>query len=551
MDPRKTKKSSLLLLAALLTAAISTSCMLRMLQPAPKAEVVEKKQLASRVAILPFVNKTSNPQAAILVRKMFYNFFSSLNYHDMEPFIIDASLKRNGLYNQIVAGDSISAARLGQLLGVDAVVFGEVTSLGKTYALVYSDTCAGLKAQMVRCKSRRVIWKMENTVHLEEGDVPLTPLGLAATVLRTAVSHQQATLLKAAAQLCMQMVATIPNPKAVTVPPPKIQALVHNGAGKLLRPGDYLKLAMIGDKNQLASWSMPPLVQNLPMREQKPGIYIGAYRIKPGDRLAGGRLIGYLRSGNNAVASQWMDTLGPVKVGDPTLLPRVIAKDYVLQAEKSPYLVTEALVVQPGARLTIGAGTVIWFRSLGLIVKGELQILGTRNAPVQLAGLGSSGWKGIFLEGSRSQNKMRFCTVSDARFGLRALKANVAIEKCRFQNNVWAIVLEETNADIATSLIRTCKRTGISARRTSLRINSSVVTENKAGGILLEDSRVKMAHNNIVNNGGWQIKVLGSRNRVQAADNWWGKQGPANNQIIGPVAFEPVLTAPVDLKVLP
>ncbi len=546
----KLKKSLLLVLAALLTATISTSCMLRMLQPAPKAEVAEKKQLAGRVAILPFVNQTSNPQAATLVRKMFYNFFSSLNYHDMEPFIIDASLKRNGLYDKIAAGDRISAARLGQLLGVDAVVFGEVTGLGKTYALVYSDTRAGLKAQMVRCRSGRVIWKMEHTVHLEEGDIPLTPLGLAETVLRTAISHQRSTHLKAAAQLCMQMVATIPNPQAITVPSPKIQALVHNGAGSLLRPGDYLKVALIGDQNQLASWSMPPLVQNLPMREQKPGIYIGAYRIKSGDRLADGRIIGYLRSGNNKVASQWMDTLGPVRIGDPTRLPRVIAKDTVLEAEKSPYLVTDALVVQRGARLTIAAGTVVWFRSLGMIVKGELHVLGTRDAPVRLAGLEASGWKGIFLDHSRGKNRLRYCTVSDARFGLRAAKADVAIEKCRFQNNVWAIVLEETTADIAASLIRTCSRTGISARRTTLRINGSMITENKSGGILLEDSRAKIAHSNIVNNGGWQIKVLGSRNRVRAANNWWGEPGTETGQIIGPVAFEPVLDSPVDFKVL-
>ncbi len=251
--------------------------------------------------------------------------------------------------------------KLGQLLGVDAVIYGEVLSLGKLYALVYSDNQAGLRARMVRCDSGQVLWELTHTVHLEEGELPLSPIGLAAAVFKTALSHHQATHMEAASELCMQMTATIPNPSAVSEPPPIIQALVHNGTGKLLRPGDYLKVAMIGEKNQIASWSMPPLIEGLPMKEKRPGVYIGAYRIKSRDRLPHGRLVGYLRA-RSGVGSQWMDTLGPIKIGNPTLLPAVISRDYVLNIEESPYLVNDALVVKSGVKLTINAGTVIWFQ---------------------------------------------------------------------------------------------------------------------------------------------------------------------------------------------
>jgi hypothetical protein len=47
--------------------------------------VSDGSQLPHKVAILPFANHTSNPVAATVVRKMFYNFFSSLNYLDLEP----------------------------------------------------------------------------------------------------------------------------------------------------------------------------------------------------------------------------------------------------------------------------------------------------------------------------------------------------------------------------------------------------------------------------------------------------------------------------------
>jgi hypothetical protein len=435
------------------------------------------------------------------------------------------------------------------LLGVDAVIYGDVISLGKIYALVYSDSQAGLKARMVRCSDAKPIWKLEHTIHIEEGDVPLSPIGLASAVFKTALNHRQATHIKAASELCIQMIATMPNPPGVSEPPPKIQALVHNGAGKLLQPGDTIKVAMIGEKNQTASWSIPPLIDSLPMKEKKPGVYIGAYRIKARDRLAHGRMVGILRS-KKGVGSQWMDTLGPIKVGKPTVLPPMIAKDYVLSIDKSPYLVTGALLVKPGAKLTMNAGTVVWFRSLGLIVRGQLEILGTLDDPVRLSSLGASSWKGIFLDRSSDNNRISYCNISGAEFGFRASKSKVSIQSCQFQDNVWGIVMEESSGEISGSLIRTSAKSGIAARKAHLLVQDSVITENSSGGFLLEDSKAKIKQNNILNNGGWEIKVLDNKGRVKAAQNWWGDPDPAKKEIIGPVAFQPALESPIAFSVI-
>jgi len=525
------------------------SCALRVLEKAPAPTVLEEEKLPYKVAILPFANKTANPEAGMIVRKMFYNFFSSLNYQDLEPFVIDENLKANQLYSDVTGGRTVSPQKLGQLLGVDAVIYGDVISLGRMYALVYSDSQAGLKAKMVRCSDAKPVWELEHTIHIEEGEVPLSPIGLASAVFKTALSHHQATHLKAASELCMQMIATMPNPPGVSEPPPKIQVLVHNGAGRLLQPGDTIKVAMIGEKNQIASWSIPPLIENLPMEEKQPGVYIGAYRIKARDRLAHGRMVGILRT-KKGVGSQWMDTLGPVVIGKPTVLPPVIDKDYVLSIDKSPYLVTGALLVKPGAKLTMNAGTVIWFRSLGLIVKGQLEILGTQDDPVRLSSMGASSWKGIFLDRSRDNNQISYCTVSDAEYGFRASKSNFTIQNCQFQDNVWGIVMEESRGEISSSLIRTSVKSGIAARKAQLLVKDSVITENSSGGFLLEGSKARIEQNNILNNGGWEIKVLDKKGRVKAKKNWWGDPGPEKKEIIGPVAFQPALKSPIAFSVI-
>jgi hypothetical protein len=245
-----------------------------------------------------------------------------------------------------------------------------------------------------------------------------------------------------------------------------------------------------------------------------------------------------------------MDTLGPIKVGKPTVLPPMIAKDYVLSIDKSPYLVTGALLVKPGAKLTMNAGTVVWFRSLGLIVRGQLEILGTLDDPVRLSSLGASSWKGIFLDRSSDNNRISYCNISGAEFGFRASKSKVSIQSCQFQDNVWGIVMEESSGEISGSLIRTSAKSGIAARKAHLLVQDSVITENSSGGFLLEDSKAKIKQNNILNNGGWEIKVLDNKGRVKAAQNWWGDPDPAKKEIIGPVAFQPALGSPIAFSVI-
>ncbi len=231
------------------------------------------------------------------------------------------------------------------------------------------------------------------------------------------------------------------------------------------------------------------------------------------------------------------------------MLPAKISKNTVLNAARSPYLVEGALVVLPGARLTVQAGTVIWFRKLGLIVKGELQINGSEAQPVRFASLGSNNWKGIFFDKSQTVNQLQYCQISNAEFGIRSSGSTVRLQNCIFQDNVWGIVIEEGKAEIHNSLVRTSDKIGIAARKAHLLVKDSVITENGSGGFILEKSKAQIEQNNILNNGNWAIKAISSANGVKAANNWWGVDDPEQTEIIGKMTIQPILKKPINFKI--
>jgi hypothetical protein len=233
------------------------------------------------------------------------------------------------------------------------------------------------------------------------------------------------------------------------------------------------------------------------------------------------------------------------------VLPSIVSQDLVLSSAQSPYLVEDALVVLPGAKLTVNPGTVIWFRRMGIVVRGELSIMGTADNPVRMAGMGASGWKGILLDQSRAENVLSYCTISNAEFGFKASGSNVIFKHCLIQDNKWGIVLEETTAEIHESLIRTSEKTGISARKAQLLVKRSTISENGLGGFLLQNSPAQVEQNNISNNGSWAIKVVDSKGPVRAVHNWWGNENfNPNTLIIGPVEIQPVLKKPVPFQML-
>jgi len=493
--------------------------------------VSAKEELPETVAILPFTNKTSNPNAAEAVRNMFYNFFSSLRYYDIELYKVDSELKERGLYEKIVSGKEVSLQELGKILEADAVISGEVTSFGKSFALLYYDFHAGLKAKMVNCRTGNLIWESHDTVHQREGSVPTSPIGLAVAVVKNIVlvNLDQMEDVKVSSILCTKMINTIPNLPEITESGPDIQVLV-------------------GEPGQIATWDVPPVIKDFHLDEKEPGIYIGAYTVKPGDNLFDGQMVGSIQSETGA-KSRWVDILGPVYMGTPTPLPHQVYKDLVLTAEKSPYLVKEPLIVAPQAKLIIEAGTVIWCKGSGIVLQGVIEAKGTQEKPIQFMNIESVPWKGIIIDQSKGNNVFSYCEVFNARNGIRARGSIVNINNCLFQNNTFGMSFEDGTATIKNSIVRTSRKVGISALKSEITIRNSTVSENELGGVLLDLTKAEIVHNNIYNNGKWELKLATppTSGLFNVSQNWWGGEEISKIRTVGSVQIGPVLEKPVTI----
>ena len=522
----------------LLLLVLSASC-------APKgrgggaARQIAPEDLPRSVAILPFSNETASPEAATNVRRMFYNFFSSLNYLDQELFEVDTKLKNAGLYHQLLYGSPVDPKRIGAVLGVDAVVFGEVTHYGKIYALLYSEVQAGLKAKMVDCRSGQTIWEDEYVSHMREGGVSISPLGLASNAARALINLRQEMQMRAVSDLCMNLTSTIPNPPRIFPPGPAIKVFVHNGAQRLFLPGERIKVALVGEPGCRATWDISPLRTGLVMKERRPGLYIGEYRVKKADKLAYGSLVAHLISPAGQ-ERRWFDVLGPVALGRPSRLPQTLRKSTVITKDKSPYLIRGALMVPKGRTLTIEPGATVWIDGMGIIVQGSIHAGANRTEPARFLAQQGTRWKGIILDRSKADNRLRGIELTGARCGIRAKGSRLSIADSTISDCTWGIVLENSTAAVRKTIVKDCEKSGIAAADSRLTVSASTIQGNAQGGILIKGGEARLRNSNICSNGKWNLKILQSAS-VDAAENWWGATEEEKLGIIGEAKVRPVL----------
>ena len=195
------------------------------------------------VVIMPFDNKTQEKDIEQLVRKSFYNHFSSKKYHDFELNEVDRSLK-------ILENTSsrpwkeIPAADLGQFFHADFIIYGQVQVFEKVFLGIYSQIALKVKIEMVETGTGEVVLSRAITKRSHDGGVPFSLFGIIPAALRSGLHMKEERTLELANRLNRELVSQIPDPPSppVSVFFIEIQIASFLEKGRALRISDEFKL---------------------------------------------------------------------------------------------------------------------------------------------------------------------------------------------------------------------------------------------------------------------------------------------------------------------
>jgi len=289
-----------------------------------KIDPYMQEHMPRTVAVLPFYDLSKSGKGFDAVRKGFYNHFSAVPYQDMELYKVDALLAKAGLTDPDILYKT-PYEELGKILGVDAIVLGEISDFDKLFAILYSHVAVGAEVRMYDAKTGHFLWSGKHTVRIHEGGVSTTPIGIIATIVATSLNMRDIQLLRACDDLFRDMVKTIPAPSlAEALRPPTITLLTQDTKGLPKKAGDEVRIVIQGTPKMRARFDIGDYRRRIDMQEIEPGGYPGVYKVLPGDNVQKATITGYLEDDARNMA-QWVDAVGSVTL-DTT--PPDIPKNY-------------------------------------------------------------------------------------------------------------------------------------------------------------------------------------------------------------------------------
>jgi hypothetical protein len=146
------------------------------------------------------------------MRRAFFGQFAQLEFDHVKISRIDRTLQREGL-DTWEKMKSLSPQRLGELLGADAVIIGEVTHFDYYYALLYSQLAVGLSLEMIDTRTEEVLWRVNDARRDHTVRIVYDPIALAVGLFQVGFSMRPINMMRAMDEICRELVGTIPPPK--------------------------------------------------------------------------------------------------------------------------------------------------------------------------------------------------------------------------------------------------------------------------------------------------------------------------------------------------
>ena len=284
---------------------------------APVTGKVESKErsesnLPRTVAVLPFLNKTDSEFAFTVVRRTMVNHFSTKNYRMLHWRDVDNRLTLAGLHNAAAIAAK-SSAELRQILGVDGLLYGDITHYKKTFAGIYAQIAVGVELRFLNAQDE-VIWEVKNVQRSHAGGVSTNPVGLIMNALLAAKHlYGDINLYRAADDLGRDLAKEMPEPQSVSQrKKPVITNVVHSGVDQFLKYGDTLEIGVEGAPGMTAVAFIDG-IGILDLIEEEPGQYIGKVALDKKHNLADIAVIGRLQDDFGQTGS-WVSPYGLLNV---------------------------------------------------------------------------------------------------------------------------------------------------------------------------------------------------------------------------------------------
>ncbi len=212
------------------------------------------------IAVLPFHYSGSKSYSieragenpAEIVRRGMYNHVSSLPFSDLEIYDIDRRLKNAGLtdFASIRSMLQENPRRMKSLLGVDAVVLGEVTHFDRIFLGIYSQVAVGCEVRMLDLASGELLWRAKQVSRAHAGGLSMNPIGLALATVASVWNLRESEMLGQTDELFREVISTISLPQSVLLaqpPAPRIDLFAAMNTGKPFRVGQPVAFRVVGD----------------------------------------------------------------------------------------------------------------------------------------------------------------------------------------------------------------------------------------------------------------------------------------------------------------
>lgn len=239
-------------------------------------------KLPLTIAVLP-VTGDGQPEDLRELRVTFFNHIGSKNYTDTEINEVDNKVylaeQKSGKKWQ-----DFTTKELGELLGVEGLVYVNVIGVDKIYAGIYGALTVRMRVKLVESETGAVLWEKEDKVVKQSGSIPLSPWAAISTAVSSAMVLRDSVKIGLFDELCRSLAKEMPEPvNLLKVRPPTIFSVVTNALDSPFKGQTEILVSLKGDEGMDAFFTIGNVKNGITLQETGNGNYLGKYIVSDGD----------------------------------------------------------------------------------------------------------------------------------------------------------------------------------------------------------------------------------------------------------------------------